>query len=202
MLLFLKSMGFGVAVAAPVGPMSLICMRRTLDQGWKQGIATGAGIALSDATYALLAALGLSRLLDSGMGADPRLLRLGAGLILAGIGALGCLQRSSRGQPAAENAGLAAAFWSGFALTLANPPTLFVFAAIFAAFAHGAGFDDGTIAETVCGVFIGSLIWWLGLTTVIARLRHSISPATRRRIGLVSSACLLAFGLFTIASAL
>jgi len=61
-LIFIKSIGFGLAVAAPVGPMALLCMRRTLTQGWRHGLATAAGIAVGDSIYAAVAVFGLTDL--------------------------------------------------------------------------------------------------------------------------------------------
>ncbi len=94
-------MGFGLAVAAPVGPMSLLCMRRTLAQGWRQGLATGAGIAAGDGVYAGVAVLGLAGL-SSFMLAHERPLHLAAGLFLLYLGLRTAFARRPR-RPAAPD---------------------------------------------------------------------------------------------------
>src|SRR5262245_17515168 len=140
--LFLKTMGFGLAVAAPVGPMSLLCMRRSLMQGWRFGLATGLGIAVGDATYGLVAALGLAGV-SSFMLAHEKPLHLAAGLFLIYLGLKTFFTKDTEraaggGKPAAS---WLSGFWSSVLLTLTNPPTIIMFAAIFAALAPPSGFD-------------------------------------------------------------
>src|SRR4051794_13989537 len=94
--LFLKAVGIGVAVAAPVGPMSILCMRRTLAQGWGQGMAVGLGIALGDAAYGLVAGLGLAGV-SSFMLAHQKPLHLAAGLVLLWLGVRAWRQASKAG---------------------------------------------------------------------------------------------------------
>lgn len=194
MLIFLKSIGFGLAVAAPVGPMSLICMRRTLAHGPRWGFATGAGIALADTTYAFAAALGLAGLFAAFLHAHQAMIQAVAGLILIAIGARFWFAPFAE-NPSTTGAGsIRAAFASAYALTLANPPTLLTFAAMFAAFAPGMRSGAQAVAETTLGVLAGSMLWWLGLVSLIARLHHVIGPAARKRIGQLSALCLIGFG--------
>ena len=93
--LFLKAVGIGLAVAAPVGPMSLLCMRRTLTQSPVHGLATGAGIALGDATYALVAALGLAGVSAFMLKYDQPL-HVAAGLFLLWLGLKSFLRKDER----------------------------------------------------------------------------------------------------------
>jgi threonine/homoserine/homoserine lactone efflux protein len=193
-LLSVKAAGFGLAVAAPVGPMSLLCMRRTMTLGWRQGLATGLGIATGDGLYAAVAALGLAGV-SSFLLAHEQPLHLAAGLFLIFLGARTVL---SAGAPAPEEARQAvswtAAFGGAVLLTLTNPPTIIMFAAIFAALAPASGFDAAAAAATVGGVFAGSLLWWCGIVGFVSLFRHALGGRTRRWIDRVAGLALAAFG--------
>jgi threonine/homoserine/homoserine lactone efflux protein len=195
--LFLKSVGFGLAVAAPVGPMALLCMRRTLAQGWRHGLATGAGIAVADGCYAIVAALGLASI-STFMLAHERPLHAAAGLFLLYLGVKTFARHAADGAAGAPDGRVLgtwpAAFGSAVLLTLTNPPTIIMFAAIFAALAPRSGFEAATAALTVGGVFAGSLLWWIGVTVVVSLLRGAIGPRVRRWIDRIAGAALGIFG--------
>lgn len=200
--LFLGAAGVGLAIAMPVGPMSLLCMRRTLAQGWRTGFATGAGIASGDALFALVAALGLASV-QRFMLAHERGLHLAAGLILLYLGVktiLAAGRGAERG--ATRAASWQAAYGSAVLLTLTNPPTIILFAAFFAALAPASGFAPGTAALTVAGVFAGSLLWWLGLTAAVAGLRGLLGTRVRAWIDRLSGVAIALFGLAEVRRAL
>jgi threonine/homoserine/homoserine lactone efflux protein len=192
-LLYLKAAGFGVAVAAPVGPMSLLCMRRSLTQGWRFGLATGAGIAVADGAYAAVAALGLAGV-SAFLLAHERPLHLAAGLFLIWLGVKAFRTPGTRppedGRPAAS---WRSAFGSAVLLTLTNPPTIIMFAAIFAALAPRAGFDRAAALATVSGVFTGSLLWWCGIVAAVSTFRHVLGARVRVWVDRCAG---LALGLF------
>ena len=192
--LFLKAFGVGLAVAAPVGPMSLLCMRRTLARGWRPGLATGLGIAAGDGVYAGVAALGLAGL-SAFMLAHQRPLHLAAGLFLVYLGAAS-LRRSPTDEVAvaAEVGDWPATVAGALLLTLTNPPTIIMFAAVFAALAPREGLDATAAATTVAGVFAGSMVWWCGMVGMVCAARHAIGPGARRWIDRTSGAVLTAFG--------
>ena len=201
--LFLKAAGFGLAVAAPVGPMSLLCMRRCLGQGegqgWQAGLATGAGIALGDACYALVAALGLSGL-SGFLLAQEKPLHLAAGLFLLYLGLRSWCRRPAETGTTPEAVRLRPwpALASALLLTLTNPPTILMFAAIFTALAPRGGFDTATAVLTVLGVFAGSMLWWCGLVAALTRLRHLLTPRARLWIDRLAGLVLAGFGLATL----
>jgi threonine/homoserine/homoserine lactone efflux protein len=192
--LFVKSIGVGLAVAAPVGPMSLLCMRRTLTQGWRPGLVTGLGIAIGDGAFAGVAALGLAGL-SAFMLAHQRPLHLVAGLLLLWLG-LAALWRKPKDEAttAPQTGSLLSVLSGSVLLTLTNPPTIVMFAAVFAALAPRDGLDPGDAALTVVGVFAGSLAWWCVLVGAVSLARHTISPAARRWIDRISGAVLALFG--------
>jgi threonine/homoserine/homoserine lactone efflux protein len=186
---FAKGAGIGAAIAAPVGPMSLLCMRRTLAQGWRFGFSTGTGIACADFCYALVAALGLAGVMRF-MAAYEQPLHFAAGAILM---YLGWRTFFAAAPPARDDtpgaASVAAGFGSALALTLTNPPTIVSFVAAFAALAP-VGFGPLDAALTAGGVLCGSLLWWLVLTALVAGARHAIGVRARRLIDRVSGAIL------------
>jgi threonine/homoserine/homoserine lactone efflux protein len=194
LLLFMKSAGIGLAVAAPVGPMSLLCMRRTLTQGWRWGFATGAGIALGDGIYAAVAALGLAGV-SAFVLAWEKQLHLAAGLFLIWLG-LKTFFAKDEGRVAEVGAvgSIGAAFLGSVALTLTNPPTIVMFAAVFTALAPTSGFDPLVAAVTVAGVVVGSLGWWIGVVAAVSGLRHALGRTVRLWIDRVAGVVLAVLG--------
>jgi len=200
-VLTLKGMGFGLAVAAPVGPMSLLCMRRTLASGWQPGLATGAGIATGDAAYGCVAALGLASV-SHFMLAHERPLHLAAGLFLLYLGLRTVFSGPSPDASAPVTIGTARAYGSAVLLTLTNPPTIIMFAAIFASMAPAAGFDPISALATAGGVAAGSMLWWCGVVGVVSAFRHAIGQRMRRWIDRVAGMTLAVFGALDVRRAL
>lgn len=193
--LFLQAAGIGVAIAAPVGPMSLLCMRRTLAGGWRDGLAVGLGIALGDATYALVAALGLTGVSSFAL-AHEKPLHAAAGLFLIYLGLSTFRGRRDGGEEARD---LASRGWTrdmgtSILLTLANPPTIVMFAAVFTALAPAGGFEWGGAVATVTGVFAGSLLWWCVLATILVAFRHAMGRKVRLWIDRAAGGALAALG--------
>jgi threonine/homoserine/homoserine lactone efflux protein len=193
--MYFKALLLGLAIAAPVGPMSLLCMRRTLARGWPLGLSTGLGIATGDGLYALVAALGLAGV-SHFVFEHGRMLHLAAGLFLVYLGLRTFFAADE--DAAREKALGAGTDWSTYAtsllLTLTNPPTIVMFAAAFAALAPRGGLVPETALATVAGVFTGSTLWWLLLTFTVAGARHALSANLRRRIDQVSGFVLAALG--------
>lgn len=193
--LFLKAAGVGLAVAAPVGPMSVLCMRRTLARGWRQGLAVGCGIAVGDGTYGLVAALGLVGI-SRFMLAHDRPLHIAAGFFLIWLGL-----KTFRTRHCAETGGAPVPargwmkeFMTAYPLTLTNPPTIIMFAALFAVLAPPGGFGLGGAMATVAGVLTGSLLWWCFLVAMVGGFRHAIGDAARRWIDRIAGIVLAGFG--------
>ncbi len=191
----------GFTIAAAVGPISLLTIRRTLAHGRVYGLASGLGVALADASYGGVAAFGLSAATALLVGIRPALALVG-GVFLV-ILAVRTIRTPAPTREAAvtERPGLLGAFLSIYGLTMTNPMTILSFAGIFA----GLGLSGGTAAEAALltlGVFLGSGAWWLGLTAVVARVRSRLTPAVLVWINRVSGTVLLAFGIVAIAVAL
>lgn len=200
--LYLKAIGIGVAIAAPVGPMSLLCMRRTLTRGWGHGLAIGGGIAIGDAAYGAVAALGLAGV-SRFMLAYERPLHIAAGLFLIYLG-LKTFWASDVNDAAEVGP---SRDWprdmaTSILLTLTNPPTIIMFAAVFTALAPASGLDAGGALSTVAGVFTGSLLWWCLVVTLVSGFRHAIGRRARTWIDRVAGTILASFGVVELRRAM
>lgn len=193
--LFLRMLLIGLAVAAPVGAMGVLSIQRTLADGWRAGMATGAGIATADALFAALAAFGvtaISELLVSFQ--TPLRIAGGFGLIWLGWRALRARPQSETLTVTSAQPGHFRCFSSAVGLTLTNPMTIIAFGAIFA----GAGLvaQPGVVNSFVVtlGVAAGSLLWWLILVSGVKAVRHALSDSVMQFINRASGFTLMVFG--------
>jgi threonine/homoserine/homoserine lactone efflux protein len=192
---FVRGLAIGFAIAAPVGAIGLLCIRRTLASGRLVGFVTGLGAATADAFYGAVAALGLTAI-STAIIAHQDLVRLVGGLFLCYLGV-----RTALAEPAIETTssaarGLASAYGSTVALTLTNPTTILSFAAVFAGLGLGTTANDrGSAIGMVGGVFLGSAIWWLLLSGAVGFFRRAMTPERLRWVNRISGAVLVGFGL-------
>lgn len=197
--LFLKGLAFGFVLAATVGPMWMLCFRRTIASGALAGFVSGMGIAVADAIYGAIAAFGLSAL-SGFLLAQKFWLGLTGGAFLVYLGVRALLANPSAGSdPTSANQGLLRAFASTLGLTLANPPTILAFAAIFAGLGLGANASYAAAAMVVAGVFLGSASWWVILALAAGRLRARLGTGLLRALNLISGVVILAFALWQLA---
>jgi threonine/homoserine/homoserine lactone efflux protein len=195
-----RGVAVGLAVAAAVGPISLLTIRRTIAHGRTYGLASGLGVALADATYAGIAAFGLTAITSVLVGARPALAFVG-GAFLVWLGLRTIVSSStSSAAPLADRPGLVGAFLSIYGLTMTNPMTILSFAGIFAGLGL-AGRGGGEAALLTIGVFVGSGLWWVGLTTVVGRARTRLTGPILAWINRLSGAILLVFGVVAILAA-
>jgi len=189
MTLFLKGLGFGFILAATVGPMWVLCFRRTVAQGPLAGFVSGMGIAVADGFYGAVAAFGLTAI--SGV-----LLRhsfwigLVGSVFLLYLGAKTLLSKPPIESKDESRLGYPRAFLSTLGL---NPPTILAFAAIFAGLGLVSDADYGTASLIVAGVFLGSASWWILLAAGAGWLRRRMGPALVRAINVVSGLSILGF---------
>jgi threonine/homoserine/homoserine lactone efflux protein len=176
--MLLKGLFFGFVLAAIVGPMWVLCFRRTLEHGSAAGLASGLGIAAADAIYGAIAAFGLTAI--SGFLLAHAFWIGVAGvafLVWIGVKALFAAPPDLAGETNAVPArSLTSAFASTLSLTLANPPTILAFTAIFAGAGLAAGTDYRAAALLVAGVFLGSAAWWL----ILIGAAHALRRGSRR----------------------
>jgi threonine/homoserine/homoserine lactone efflux protein len=189
----------GFTIAATVGPISLLTIRRTLAHGRVYGLASGLGVALADSTYAAIAAFGLSAITSVLVG-GRMLLGLVGGAFLVVLAIRTMTTRPTDVAVVAERPGLIAAFASIFGLTMTNPMTILSFAGLFAGLGlTGTGGADAALL--VLGVFLGSASWWVILTAVVAILRTRVTIRGLTWVNRISGAAILVFAVVAIAGA-
>jgi len=170
-LILAKGGAVGIVIALPFGPVGLLFVRRTLFEGVWFGLASGLGAACADTIFGVIAGLGLSVVRDWILSYQNWLGTAGGlYLVYAGLHALRA-KKNAEPEPVSDEA-LAGAFASAFALTITNPITILAFAAIFAQVGVAQDARLVTVAVLVGGVFLGSALWWLGLTIGITWLRR------------------------------
>jgi threonine/homoserine/homoserine lactone efflux protein len=198
MNLFLEGVVIGLAVAAPVGPIGVLCIRRTLAEGHASGFVSGLGAATADAAYGSVAALGLTFVTSLLVGAETWL-RLVGGVFLVFLGVRTFLSRPAERPIAAGRGGLPGAYASTLALTLTNPTTIISFAAIFAGLGAGSMGGDALHAiSLVLGVFCGSALWWFVLSGATSLFRAKLSAGGLRWVNRISGVVLAGFGVVAL----
>lgn len=199
--LFVRGLILGFAIAAPVGPIGLLCIQRTLNEGRTIGLVSGLGAATADAIYGAIAAFGLT--LVAGFLVDQQhWLSLAGGVFLCYLGARTILATPAVVGARADATGVLGAYGTTLALTLTNPMTILAFVAIFAGagLAASAG-DQWAALMIVLGVFCGSAAWWLLLSTGVSLLRGSITPPVMVWINRIAGVVIALFGVFMLVRA-
>jgi threonine/homoserine/homoserine lactone efflux protein len=199
-MFLLKGIILGFAIAAPVGPIGLLCIRRTLCFGRWSGIFTGLGAAVADTFYGCVAAFGLSLVSDFFL-THQFWLRLVGGIFLLFIGARTFLSKTDHMSGTITHYTLLKDFVSTFFLTLTNPMTILSYAAIFAGL--GLGNIKGDYKEAaflVLGVFIGSTLWWLILSEGITLFRKNLNTTVSLWINRLAGILIMCFGIFAFLS--
>ena len=196
----LKGVAVGIVIALPVGPVGVLCVRRTLFDGPTYGFVSGLGAATADTIFGIIAGFGITIVRDFMLRYQDWFAAAG-GLFLLCIGVKALLYADdTEPEPVHDDARYLGAFVSTFALTITNPITILAFAGIFAkvGVSKDAGLLD--VAVLVAGVFLGSLLWWFGLSFGIAGLRR---VGTVRLVWLnrISGAILALSGLGLLAAA-
>lgn len=194
-----KGLILGVSIAAPVGPIGILCIRRTLSHGMLAGIAGGLGTALADGFYAAIAAFGFAALLDDLL-ADNLWFRLGGAAFLLWLGWKGWNAEPAARAASVDARTLAGTFAATFLLTVANPATIVTFLGLFLALGLAdAGDSQAAGMSLVAGVVLGSFGWWIVLSGTIASLRDRIGPTAFRAINRSASLLLVGFALWMLA---
>ncbi|HVW22639.1 MAG TPA: LysE family transporter [Opitutaceae bacterium] len=192
----LQGLVVGFIIASPIGPVGVLCIRRTLTEGKTVGLFTVLGAATVDAFYGMVAALGLTAVSKVLM-AHQVLFRLGAGLFLLVLGIQMFFHKPPQPKegPAARN--LPAAYFSTLLLMLANPFIILSFLAVFAALGlHTTGIADLEAGWLCAGLFLGSAAWWLIFALARAGLKERLTHGGLRAINLAAGTLICGFGLW------
>ena len=179
--LLVRGVAFGFSIAAPVGPIGVLCVQRTLSGGRRAGFVSGLGAASADAVYGAVVGFGITAL--SAVLIDAAAIRVGGGLPLLLIGVRAFRTAPSETAEADDvvddRRGLVGDYASTLLLTLANPVTIPAFV----------------------GVFAGSAFWWLCLAAVVDRFRARLTPSHLRRVNQLAGVTIAGLGLLALWSA-
>jgi threonine/homoserine/homoserine lactone efflux protein len=198
MFFYLRGLILGFSIAAPVGPIGVLVIRRTLANGRLIGFVSGLGAATADMTYGAIAGFGVAVITSVLVGLNPYLHIVG-GLFLCFLGF-----QTFRSKPAEKPAevtgrGLAAAYGSTLLLTLTNPATILSFAAIFMGLGVSAvNGDNFSTLLLILGVFSGSVLWWFTLSGFTSLFRSRLTPGVLVWVNRVSGAVIFTFGALAI----
>lgn len=198
----LSGVVIGFSIAAPVGPIGVLCIRRTLAEGRLHGLVSGLGAATADALYGCIAAFGLAFVSDFLVQQQVWLRVVGSAFLLF-LGVRTILAKPKQKPQDDKKLGLASSYGSTFLLTLTNPVTIISFAAVFASLGLGSTASDyGSAALLVLSVFTGSSSWWLILSGSVSLLRAKVTPRVLLWINRVSGAIIVVFGVVALLSVL
>jgi threonine/homoserine/homoserine lactone efflux protein len=202
LIYLLKGLAIGFSLAVPVGPIGILCIRRTLAHGSKRGIIIGLSAASADMVYGIVAAFGVT-LISNFVSLHQHWIRLVGGILLLILGYHTFFSHPATDTVLSGKNGHARTFASTFFLTLTNPMTLFAFAAIFA----GIGLDKtmtlhGYATFFVAGIFLGSLSWFTLLTSLVHFFREIITTDGLVIINKIAGSLLTLFGAFALWSGL
>jgi threonine/homoserine/homoserine lactone efflux protein len=198
--LFLRGLLIGFAIAAPVGPIGVLCIRQTLTQGWLAGLISGLGAATADALYGCIAGFGLSAISQFLIN-QQIVLRWVGGAFLCYLGIQTFLSQTAEKPAQVQGSTLAKMYGSTLFLTLTNPTTILSFVAVFAGLGIASTSHQYQAAIVlVSGVFSGSALWWLTLSTGTNFLRDRLTAQRLVWVNRISGLIIGAFGLVAIST--
>ena len=185
--LVLAGIGIGVLVAAPIGPVNVLCIQRAASRGFWGGVAAGLGAVLGDGLLAAIAAFSMTAISDA-MEAYTGVIQLVGGVVLIGFGIALAVAKPVMAIPAGQKSGLSAhtsIIPQTFFLTITNPGAILGMAAIIGGFGSLMGGLDTYVEALVLvvSIMVGSLLWWLGLSELITTIRHRL---TERRLLMIN----------------
>jgi threonine/homoserine/homoserine lactone efflux protein len=204
---FFQGLIIGFSIAAPVGPIGILCIRRTLAEGRFSGFVSGLGAATADAVYGSIAGFGLT-FVSIFLIEKSHWLRLIGGIFLLYLGVRTFLTQtksltdSDNLMPQEVN--LTSNYFSTFVLTLTNPLTIISFAAIFAGLGIGSSSSENYLSALilVIGVFLGSCSWWFLLSGVVGLFRQRFKQGSLIWVNRISGVIIFIFGIAAILSLL
>ena len=190
-----KGIILGFSIAAPVGPIGVLCIRRTVQYGRLSGFFSGLGAATADTIYGVIAALGLTFISNFLLDCDVWLRVIG-GIVLILLGIKTFLAKTIQQPVKITHKTLLSDFVSTFFLTMTNPMTILAYVAIFAGFGL-TGFAGRHLDATalIVGVFIGSSFWWLILSEGVAFFRKKVDARAMKWINRIAGLVIIFFGL-------
>lgn len=197
----IKGIIMGFSIAAPVGPIGVLCIRRTISNGRLSGLVSGLGAATADGLYGCVAAFGLT-FISSFLVSQQFWLKLVGGLFLCYLGLKTLMSRpAEQAASTSSNSTIAGDYLSTFLLTVTNPMTILSFAAVFAGLGLGAASGDfASAGMLVLGVVIGSGLWWLCLSGMVGLFRKKFNTNGLIWVNRISGVIITAFGVLALLS--
>lgn len=199
MSFLLKGLIIGFSIAAPVGPIGLLCIQRTLYKGRKSGFFSGLGAAVADGTYGIIAAFGLTFIMNILLG-QKDLIRLVGGIFLIYLGVKTFISKpKTEVAKSTEKEGVIQDFLSTLFLTITNPMTIMSFLGIFAGVGIGKENPNYYLSSLlVLGVFLGSALWWFILSFIVSFFREKFNQDMMNLINKFSGSIIILFGLISL----
>lgn len=196
----LKGLLLGFSMAAAIGPIAILCIRKTIQFGRLSGFFSGLGAALADSVFAVISVFGVTLISDFFLGHQTWIAILGGGFLIY-IGIKTFLSKPMETTKEITHKTLLNDFVTTFLLTLSNPLTIVFFMAVFVGFGLGK-IDGGYLPALflVIGVFLGSTLWWIILTEAVALFRKKVSPKSMRWINRVAGVIIALFGILSLIS--
>jgi threonine/homoserine/homoserine lactone efflux protein len=200
-LFYIKGIIIGFAMAVPIGPIGILCIRKTLAEGRARGLIIGLGAATADMLYACVAAFGLT-VISQALVSQRIWMRLtgGALLLILGVRTFRAIPVNPKFQ--IRGSGMLGSYLSTVFLTLSNPLTIFAYIAVFALFGLGTGIGFLPDTALVAGVFSGSALWFLSLSSGATFFRAKLDETGMSRVNRVAGVLIVFSGVAAIASVL
>ena len=193
----IRGLAAGLIIAAPVGPVNLLCIRRTLEKGWKSGMVSGLGAALADTLYGAIAGFTITVVIQL-LIREEFWIRLVGGILLMVIGVVYYRMPSRSLEAGPDVSSVGSDFVSAFLLNVTNPTTVLSFLAVLATLGIGRQRPLWQTSLLVAGIFCGSMIWWAILVSAANRLRGRITDRTMRWMNHVAAMAIGGFGLANV----
>lgn len=198
-IFFLKGLIIGFAMAVPIGPLGIMCIRKTLAEGHSRGLIIGLGAATADSFYGSIAAFSLTLVSDV-ITSQHFWLRLAGGGLLLFLGIRTFRAKCKDPKIPVVNKGLLGSYITSFLLALTNPVTLFAFVAVFAAFGLGQKLFVYSACILVLGVFMGSCLWFLTLGYIVTHFRKNLDAGGLRWVNRISGGLIILSGVVAFVS--
>ncbi len=196
LLLFIKGFGFGVMVSAPLGPMGVLCIQRTINKGLMSGFVSGIGATVADLVYASIAGFGITFIVNF-LDAQQLIIRILGGLVLIGFGVAVFRSNTVKQIRRQRNQkkSYISDFASSFLITITNPVTVIVFGLAFASVGLNKSPSFQSIAVMLLAVASGAIFWWLGLSSFVNIFRSKIRLRNLWWINKISGILVVIFGI-------
>ena len=199
--LFFKGIIIGFAMAVPIGPIGIMCIRKTLAEGRLHGLVIGLGAATADMLYGCVAAFGLT-VISNTLISQRLWIRLVGGTLLLVLGVKTFLARPSKRKLREQSGGMIMSYLYTVFLTLTNPLTIFAFIAVFAVFGLGTGLGFFSAAALVAGVFLGSALWFFSLSSGVKYFRNKFDNVGLLWVNRIAGILIIVSGIVAIVSVL